>query len=260
VIEDHGAAVAKLRMMWTDHPPATFNGKQMVPLLGSAYDQDPEGINPYWEIVRHLPLDRHSSLYEGSGHAIQVDGYACRIGREYLMSRDQLTKTYAWAIPTPDDIRWLTTVLEGRSVVEIGAGTGYWAWQLAQFGVDVLAFDEFPGESNTYCCSTATTQAVATRALSMPSWTWSRTHPRKPGSSPTRSGSTPARRPTGLRFDEPSPMSSASPRRPTMAEHHDPTIIVPPGLGAPSIPDLIPEEWRPQLTEMIRRAVEDERP
>jgi len=29
-------------------------------------------------------------------------------------------------------------------VIEIGAGTGYWAWQLSQHGIDILAYDIAP--------------------------------------------------------------------------------------------------------------------
>ena len=40
--------------------------------------------------------------------------------------------------------------LAGRGVVEPGAGGGYWAWQLAQSGIDVVAYDPAPPEANKF--------------------------------------------------------------------------------------------------------------
>jgi len=42
-----------------------------------------------------------------------------------------------------------------------------------------------------------------------------------------------------------------------MAEHHEPMIVIDDPF-AERIPNLVPEEWQPSLTEMIRRAVEAE--
>jgi len=147
LVDDVAAVIDSLDRMWTDYPPETYSGKKQQPLMDSVHDQETVGVNPYWDIVRRMPLDQWGS---GEGHAIQVDGYNCRIGREYIVSRDRLAKTYAWSIPTPGDIAWLKTQLDGRGVVEIGAGTGYWAWQLSQAEVDVLAFDIAP-LSNHWC-------------------------------------------------------------------------------------------------------------
>ena len=58
-----------------------------------------------------------------------------------IMPRDALVRHYAFAVPSPGDLTWLVWRLADRGVVEIGAGTGYWAWMLSQYGVDVLAYD-----------------------------------------------------------------------------------------------------------------------
>jgi hypothetical protein len=148
-IIDPGAAVTALKSMWATHPPETWDHKPMVPLHATTYDQESDGINPYWDIVRQLPL---SNTDLGSGHATQVEGYWSGPGQDRLfISRHELVKTYAWAIPTPTDIQWIVSVLKGRGVAEIGAGTGYWAWQFTQAGVDVIAVDEFVGDDNTFC-------------------------------------------------------------------------------------------------------------
>ena len=42
-----------------------------------------------------------------------------------------LQATYAYAIPSPETLRWIVAACEGRTLVEIGAGRGYWAHQIA---------------------------------------------------------------------------------------------------------------------------------
>lgn len=52
--------------------------------------------------------------------------------------RDKLVRKYAWAIPT---LEALTAIAKYPSIVEIGAGTGYWAYLLKGMGVDVVCYD-----------------------------------------------------------------------------------------------------------------------
>lgn len=56
-----------------------------------------------------------------------------------------LAHRFSWAVPTPTT---LTKIKEfsPHGVVEIGAGTGYWASLLQQMGVDVVAYDANPVE------------------------------------------------------------------------------------------------------------------
>jgi hypothetical protein len=56
-----------------------------------------------------------------------------------------LTKDYSWAIPNDKAI---ATIKKYGPIVEIGAGTGYWAKLLADEGVDVVAYDN--EEANKY--------------------------------------------------------------------------------------------------------------
>lgn len=125
------------------------------PIAGSSRDQrTPEGVqNPLWEIVRLIPA-------EDSWHAraqAEPDGHWVHLGagmsRAYAAGLDRfsLCARYAWSIPSPGDMRWLAQMLGGRGVVEIGAGSGYWAWQIAQSGIDVVAYDlHGPGPDNKY--------------------------------------------------------------------------------------------------------------
>lgn len=62
--------------------------------------------------------------------------------------RKDLCKQYAWAIP--DDGAIALIAQHCPRIIEIGAGTGYWASLLAAAGCDVIAFDEAPYE-NRWC-------------------------------------------------------------------------------------------------------------
>lgn len=61
-----------------------------------------------------------------------------------LYARHKLVSWYAWAIP---DDSALAAVGETGSVVEIGAGGGYWAAMLRARGVEVFAYDPKPGQT-----------------------------------------------------------------------------------------------------------------
>ena len=62
------------------------------------------------------------------------------------MHRPELARRYAWAIPNDEAIHAIAEVAAGRGIVEVGAGTGYWAALLMQAGVDVIATDVAPPE------------------------------------------------------------------------------------------------------------------
>ncbi|GEL17671.1 hypothetical protein PA7_15080 [Pseudonocardia asaccharolytica DSM 44247 = NBRC 16224] len=54
-----------------------------------------------------------------------------------------LLREYAWSIPTDTALDTIAGC-SPHGVLEVGAGAGYWAWQLRGRGVDVLAFDPDP--------------------------------------------------------------------------------------------------------------------
>lgn len=124
-------------------------------LAGGPGDQPvPDGVqNPFWQIVRHIPGER-----DFLGRGFEVNGYWIDYPREVMdrahaagLNREALCSRYSWSIPSPGDIAWITQQLDGRAVVEIGAGSGYWAWQLTQAGVDVAAYDpQRAGEGNGF--------------------------------------------------------------------------------------------------------------
>lgn len=49
---------------------------------------------------------------------------------------------FAWAVPNDAAVDCIRR--HASALIEVGAGSGYWAWLLTQAGVDVVAFDAAP--------------------------------------------------------------------------------------------------------------------
>lgn len=131
-------------------------GTPFRPIANSAEDQtSPASVyNPLWDIVRWMPAEPpwHGGTLEPTYTLMAFDRTTGSRLTEIGASRDHLATRYAWSIISPGDVTWMVEQLGGRPVIEIGAGTGYWAWQLEQAGVDVAAYDPNPpGEDNKYC-------------------------------------------------------------------------------------------------------------
>lgn len=118
------------RILETAHETKAFGR-----LAGTALDIDTGAANPYWNIVRLMATESDPWM-----DPWPVESYPFN-DEHPVIDRKKLCKTFAWSIPSPADILWMRDVLAGRSVVEIGAGSGYWAWQLTQLGIDVIAYD-----------------------------------------------------------------------------------------------------------------------
>lgn len=98
-----------------------------------------QSANPYWDIVApSIAVDRGRRLVNGGNPSGSV-----RLGFVQTI----LQSAYAYAIPSPETLSWIRTFSGGRRVLELGAGRGYWAKQLADHGVDVQAFDSEPPDS-----------------------------------------------------------------------------------------------------------------
>jgi hypothetical protein len=73
-----------------------------------------------------------------------------------------LAQRYSYVFP---DHRSLAELGTFGPLVEIGAGTGYWAFRLRALGVDIVAFDEAPPDGarpNRFHATTPTWTAVST--------------------------------------------------------------------------------------------------
>jgi len=133
---------------------AFSGGFNTPPIIGTVWDQvPPPGVqNPYWEIVRRMPTraDWYSAGRNPEGYWIG-DVQVIRSAHDAGLDRSSLCARYAWSIPSPGSVAWIANLVGGRGVVEIGAGSGYWAWQLSQAGVDVVAYDPHPaGDGNEF--------------------------------------------------------------------------------------------------------------
>ncbi len=58
--------------------------------------------------------------------------------------RNLMVRKYSWAIPTSEALEAIKQV---GSIVEVGAGTGYWAALLKERGANVIAYDSLPSET-----------------------------------------------------------------------------------------------------------------
>lgn len=99
-----------------------------------------ESPNPYWEIVAPSVSECHGRRLVNGGNP---NGSA-RLAFAQMI----LQATYAYAIPSPETIEWVSDVCDDRPIVELGAGRGYWASQLAQAGHAVSAYELEPPDTN----------------------------------------------------------------------------------------------------------------
>ncbi|WP_280235826.1 hypothetical protein [Nocardia cyriacigeorgica] len=98
-----------------------------------------ECANPYWDIVApSVAVDAERRVVNGGSPIGSV-----RLGFVQTI----LQSTYAYAVPSPETLSWIRTFSGGRRVLELGAGRGYWAKQLADHGIDVGAFDSEPPDT-----------------------------------------------------------------------------------------------------------------
>lgn len=95
-----------------------------------------ESSNPYWDIVAPFVFEHQGRRVVNGG---RPDGSA-RLAYAQVL----LQAIYAYAIPSPETIEWVSAFCAGRPVVELGAGRGYWAAQMARSGLEVEAYDSEP--------------------------------------------------------------------------------------------------------------------
>lgn len=96
--------------------------------------------NPAWDYIKELPQD---DLY-GRIPKFVPQRHTDFTVRPIISHRDRVTATWAWGIPSPEVLDVIVNYLDGRPMVEIGAGNGYWAYLFKQMGVDMTAYDLYP--------------------------------------------------------------------------------------------------------------------
>ena len=95
--------------------------------------------NPYWEIIA-------PSVSERAGRRV-VDGGNPQGSAQLAFAQMVLQAAYAYAIPSPQSIEWVTAFSNGRPIIELGAGRGYWAAQLSRAGHVVRAYELEPPDT-----------------------------------------------------------------------------------------------------------------
>lgn len=148
----------RIRRALIRRPLPSYSRVQKVHALAcSAFDQFPEPgtSNPLWDIVRWQPAqddDCWCTKQPKVGDSlIDLDEVASRMVYDFGINRYSLCPTFSYSVISPGDVAWIKSLVAGREVVELGAGRGYWAWQLRQTGLTVHAYDPgTPGEDNDY--------------------------------------------------------------------------------------------------------------
>lgn len=96
--------------------------------------RDVEALNPYLREFERL----RAELVAPPDYANLVHGPS---GMSAYERRVWCVRRYAFAIPTPSA---LDTLARYAPIVELGAGTGYWAFLLRRRGVDCVVYDLAP--------------------------------------------------------------------------------------------------------------------
>lgn len=105
--------------------------------MADAFLENALAENPYLDEVLSLVNGDMVSLYGFDGLL-----NLAKLAR----SRRELIYKYAFAIPNEPALR---KIAERAPIVEIGAGSGYWAHLLSKMGVDVVAYDNWRNPNRT---------------------------------------------------------------------------------------------------------------
>lgn len=93
--------------------------------------------NPYLDFFRSLPPSLHRDPRQ------PIDARELWVP-DWLRLKAAIASHFSWAVPTQEALDAIRGC--SREVVEIGAGSGYWAWMLHQSGTTVDAFDSEPSD------------------------------------------------------------------------------------------------------------------
>jgi hypothetical protein len=94
-------------------------------------------LNPYLDFFQGLPASFRRDPWVAPSVAAQLQN------PDWLTFTAAICRQFAWAVPTDEAIALIGKYSPG-GVVEVAAGSGYWAWLMRQAGIDVAAFDLDP--------------------------------------------------------------------------------------------------------------------
>lgn len=99
--------------------------------------------------VRSLSTNAYLSAYHDAMHELTLLGH--KPGSDLTPLKTYfdavvlpLRRAYAWGVPSEDALQAIAEFASPHGIVEVGAGTGYWAHLLEAKGVSVRAFDATP--------------------------------------------------------------------------------------------------------------------
>ena len=136
--------------------PPTIQKKQTVDYLGeiaSVFSRSwDEAERQGWKAMLQLGIDGDEEAYRKCVHAIEKhhgDPEIQLIGTFLDYCVAPARRIYSWAVPSERAIGCLVHHSKTcAGVLEVGAGTGFWAAILASRGADVLAVDDAPPRYN----------------------------------------------------------------------------------------------------------------
>jgi hypothetical protein len=99
--------------------------------------------NPYWDAVKEC-VETDTRI--GGNAVVGFFDLNRTVQQNMARSPNRLTlaRKYCWTIPDPETVRFVAQHAHD-GLVDPLAGTGYWAYLLAQLGVDVTCYDLKPG-------------------------------------------------------------------------------------------------------------------
>lgn len=103
--------------------------------------------NPYYdELCKHIP--RAQAMWR-TAEQFQTSSFDTwrGTGSGFKEYRRNFVVRYAWAIPTEGAIHAIAN-FSNKKIVEVGAGTGYWAWLLEQIGTTVHAYEKYQKDNH----------------------------------------------------------------------------------------------------------------
>lgn len=104
--------------------------------------QGAQGVNPYWDEVEHAVKD---GGFPWEGRMVGRFKFDRMHDDPPVLDRRDFVHRYSWTITDPDSVAFIRNVAY-YGLVDPMAGTGYWAYVLAQVNVDVVCYDSDPPE------------------------------------------------------------------------------------------------------------------
>lgn len=101
--------------------------------------------NPYYDEFVLLAKQYEQPHEPRVGHRLSRENLAVRnisTMHDMFDHREEMVFKYSFSVPHPLTLEWIGKEL-GQYIVEIGAGTGYWAYLFHQMHLSIMAYDKY---------------------------------------------------------------------------------------------------------------------